>query len=151
MAKKPSAKRSDQAVRQQYGALPYRVGADGALELMLITSRSTRRWIIPKGWPMKDLKPAEAAAREAYEEAGVRGSIARRAIGRFRYDKLLDADGLTVPCEVKVFALRVERQAKAWPEQDERETRWLSPGQAVSLISEEGLRELITAFAGHAH
>src|SRR6476661_3610138 len=87
---KKSAKR---AVRVQYGALPYRLGS-ASVEVLLVTSRATKRWIIPKGWPIKGLTPAKAAAREAYEEAGVRGRVAGRAVGQFRYQKRLqDRDG----------------------------------------------------------
>ena len=77
--------------RVQYGALPYRLDDDGSVEVLLVTSRETKRWIIPKGWPIKGLKPSKAAAREAYEEAGVRGRIAGRAFGHYVYEKLLAA------------------------------------------------------------
>jgi 8-oxo-dGTP pyrophosphatase MutT (NUDIX family) len=127
--------------------LPYRFTNAGALKILLVTSRGTRRWIIPKGWPMKDMRPAEATAREAYEEAGVRGTIASKAIGSFSYEKLLDDESGGVPCEVKVFALLVKRQLKTWPEKSERKIRWADPSDAVFLVAEEGLRELLDAFA----
>jgi 8-oxo-dGTP pyrophosphatase MutT (NUDIX family) len=126
--------------------LPYRFTKGGALEILLITSRSTRRWIIPKGWPIKGLKPAKSAAREAYEEAGVRGAIAGKQIGKFNYEKRRDDESSAVPCEVRVFPLLVKRQLKAWPEASERELRWLDPAEAASYVEEEGLRELINAF-----
>ena len=66
----PAVKR---AVRVQYGALPYRFTHDAELEILLLTTRQSKRWIIPKGWPIKGLRPAKSAAREAFEEAGVRG------------------------------------------------------------------------------
>ena len=81
------------AVRAQYGALPYRFTVDAALEILLVTTRQTKRWIVPKGWPIKGLKPAKSAAREAFEEAGVRGRVGARAIGHFTYDKILDGSG----------------------------------------------------------
>lgn len=59
-----------QDFRQQYGALCFRFGEDGAVEILLITSRDSGRWIIPKGWPMKKKEPHEAAAVEAWQEAG---------------------------------------------------------------------------------
>ena len=74
-------------VSQQYAALPWR-NAQG-FEILLITSRETRRWVIPKGWPMPGNSPAESAAQEAYEEAGIRGKIAVQAIGHYGYRKRL--------------------------------------------------------------
>ena len=89
--------------RQQIAALPFRFD-DGQLRVMLITSRETRRWVIPKGWPMRGLKPHRAAEREAYEEAGLKGHIGKVAVGTYAYEKRL-ANGLAVPCEVSVFPL----------------------------------------------
>jgi 8-oxo-dGTP pyrophosphatase MutT (NUDIX family) len=140
------SERKSQAAQPQYGALPYRFAKAVGLEILLVTSRRTRRWIIPKGWPIKGMKPAESAAREAYEEAGVRGTIARKAIGAFIYEKLLDDESGAVPCEVSVFPLRVKRQLKTWPEQNEREIRWFNPRDAGSLVEEDELRRLIDGF-----
>jgi 8-oxo-dGTP pyrophosphatase MutT (NUDIX family) len=67
----------------QYGALPYRFTAEAALEILLVTTRQTRRWIIPKGWPIKSLRPPKSAAREAFEEAGVTGRIGMKLVGTF--------------------------------------------------------------------
>ena len=134
------------AVRLQYGALPYHFTDAGALEILLVTTRKTKRWMIPKGWPIKGLKAAKSAAREAYEEAGVRGTIRARSIGFFTYDKRLEEDGITVPCEVKVFPLLVKRQDLTWPESRQRKCEWFAPELAVSAIKEESLRELISSF-----
>jgi 8-oxo-dGTP pyrophosphatase MutT (NUDIX family) len=130
----------------QYGALPYRFTKSGAPEILLVTTRQTKRWIIPKGWPIKGLKPAKSAAREAYEEAGVRGSVKTRAIGIFFYEKRLDEDGITIPCDVRVFPLLVRRQSQTWPESEQRIAQWLEPAVALSLVEEEGLRSLISSF-----
>jgi 8-oxo-dGTP pyrophosphatase MutT (NUDIX family) len=130
----------------QYGALPYRLTKSGAPEILLVTSRQTKRWIIPKGWPIKGLKPAKSAAREAYEEAGVRGSIKTKAIGVFFYEKRSDDDGIIIPCDVRVFPLLVKRQCKTWPESEQRVARWLEPAVALSLIKEKSLRSLISSF-----
>lgn len=135
--------RGDQAMRRQYGALPYRVTSSGSLELLLVTTRRTRRWTIPKGWPAKKLKPRDCAAREAYEEAGVRGTIGQKSIGSFTYEKVLDNEGLSISCEVSVFPLRVEQQFETWPEAHERQCIWLDPRGAVSVVTEVGLRHLI--------
>jgi 8-oxo-dGTP pyrophosphatase MutT (NUDIX family) len=139
--------KTTRAVRIQFGALPYRLTKAGALEILLVTSRHTRRWIIPKGWPIKGKKPSQSAAREAYEEAGVRGIVAVKAIGSFSYEKWVDDKWGTIPCEVRVFPLLVRRHLKRWPEANERELRWLDPLDAASLVEEEGLRELICSFA----
>jgi 8-oxo-dGTP pyrophosphatase MutT (NUDIX family) len=126
--------------------LPYRFTEAGALEILLVTSRNTRRWIIPKGWPIKGMKPAKSAAREAYVEAGVRGAVAGKAIGTFSYEKRLEGESRAVSCEVRVFPLLVKRQLKAWPEANERELWWLNPVDAASRVEEEGLRKLINFF-----
>ena len=93
------------AVRVQYGALPYRFSHDAALEILLVTTRQSRQWIIPKGWPIKGLRPAKSAAREAFEEAGVRGRVGAKSIGLFSYKKMLDGNGVGINCEVAVFPL----------------------------------------------
>lgn len=134
------------AIRLQYAALPYRWSADGKLQILMITSRSTRRWIVPKGWPMKGRKPWETAEIEAIEEAGAFGVIAKRTIGSFHYDKLLDEDGRVVVCEVMVFPLQVNRQSKSWREKSQRDAKWVSQTQAVALAADPGLRNLIAAF-----
>lgn len=146
IASKKKTKKSIYAVRIQYAALPYRFNEAEELEILLVTSRRTKRWIIPKGWPIKGLKPPESAAREAFEEAGVRGKIRKKSVGNFTYQKLLDDDGVTVPCEVKVFPLLVQRQSKTWPEIKQRLTRWLAPEKAISLIKEPDLKALVVAF-----
>ena len=145
--RKMTSTKTTRAVRIQFGALPYRLTKTGALEILLVTSRQTHRWIIPKGWPIKGLKPGKSAAREAYEEAGIRGTVAGKAIGTFHYEKLLDDKSGAVPCKVRVFLLLVKRQLAAWPEAKEWELRWLDPLEAAALVEEEGLRELIRSFA----
>jgi 8-oxo-dGTP pyrophosphatase MutT (NUDIX family) len=144
--RKKNIQKSRYAVRVQYAALPYRFNATDELEILLVTTRRTKRWIIPKGWAIKGLKPPESAAREAYEEAGVRGKIGKKSVGVFTYKKLLDEDGITVPCEVKVFPLLVKRQSETWPEIEQRLTRWLEPEKAASLIKEPELKALVLAF-----
>jgi 8-oxo-dGTP pyrophosphatase MutT (NUDIX family) len=103
------------AVRVQYGALPYRFTHDAALEILLLTTRRSKSWIIPKGWPIKGLRPAKSAAREAFEEAGVRGRVGTKSIGLFAYDKIVDENGIRASCEVRVFPPLVRRQSETWP------------------------------------
>ena len=132
--------------RVQYGALPYRLDDDASVEVLLVTSRETKRWIIPKGWPIKGLKPSKAAAREAYEEAGVRGRIAGRAFGHYVYEKRLEDRVTTVPCQVEVFPLLVKRQSKDWPESEQRTARWFPVAEAVALVDNDQLHNLIQEF-----
>jgi 8-oxo-dGTP pyrophosphatase MutT (NUDIX family) len=134
----------------QYGALPYRFTTDAALEILLVTTRHTRRWIIPKGWPTKGLRPAKSAAREAFEEAGVRGKIGAKPLGLFTYQKSLDEAGVQATCEVRVFPLLVQRQSEAWPEFEQRMIQWADPGKALSLIKEPDLKKLVAAFVKRA-
>ncbi len=134
----------DGSPRTQFGALPYRWTKDGELEVMLVTSRETRRWVIPKGWPMKKLKPFAAAKREAYEEAGLTGHVGKRPIGSFTYQKRLKTRDV-VPCRVEVFLLDVQRQAKRWPERKERECQWFLPDEAAERVDEPELADLIRA------
>jgi 8-oxo-dGTP pyrophosphatase MutT (NUDIX family) len=141
-----SSKKALPARRIQYAALPYRVSAGARTEVMLITSRGTRRWIIPKGWPQKDQSPHRSAAREAFEEAGVVGAVARRSIGSFSHDKLLKS-GDVVTCKVLVFPLRVDRQDREWPERKEREVRWLSAKQAARTVTHRKLGAIISRLA----
>ena len=128
--------------RTQFAALPFRIGTTGRFEIMLLTSRETGRWVIPKGWPIKGLKAREVAAREAYEEAGLVGSItSKRPVGIYHYQKELAEGG--VLCEVRVFLFRVDRQLDDWPEKGQRETRWLDPAEAAALVNEGGLAEIV--------
>ena len=129
---KSRRKKAKLAVRMQYGVLPYRFSQDVALEILLVTTRGTRRWIVPKGWPIKGLSPAKSAAREAFEEAGVTGRIGAKPIGFFAYDKLLDEAGGTTTCEVKIYPLLVKRQSHVWPESHQRTTQWVGPTHSQS-------------------
>jgi len=131
--------------RIQYAALPYRRAGISAVEVLLVTSRETRRWVIPKGWPQKRRPPYISAAREALEEAGVVGRIDRRAIGSYSYRKRLKGGGL-VNCHVQVFALEVGKQRRTWREKAERTAQWVSSAEAANLVEEEGLREIIRNF-----
>jgi 8-oxo-dGTP pyrophosphatase MutT (NUDIX family) len=128
----------------QYAALPYRL-RDG-VEVLLITSRDTGRWVLPKGWPMKGRKPHAAAAREALEEAGVKGRIGKSAIGSYSYGKRL-AEGV-LACTVEVYPLALERHVTRWAEQGERTLAWFSASDAAALVEEGELSSLIGAFAG---
>ena len=130
----------------QYGAVPYRRRADGVIEVMLLTSRDTGRWVIPKGWPVPGLSPHDSAAREAVEEAGLVGRIDDRPIGFYRYDKRL-ADGSVVCCKVETFVLEVEEQLPSWREQHQRRTEWFTLQAAADAVQEPELSALILSMA----
>ena len=126
----------------QVGALPLRRDRRGALEVLLVTSRDTGRWIIPKGWPMAGKTKARAAAREALEEAGVTGQLVKPALGHFDYEKFMP-EGPPIPCRVTVFALWVDKVHESWEEAEERRRHWWRLRDAVALVEEEALREII--------
>jgi 8-oxo-dGTP pyrophosphatase MutT (NUDIX family) len=130
--------------RVQVAALPWREAEDG-IEVMLITSRDTGRWVLPKGWPEEGEAFHEAAAREAAEEAGLSGGIAHDQAGSYYYDKVLSS-GADARCEVKVFPLHVEHVASKWREKRQRKRKWMKPLKAAGLVNEPDLAELITHF-----
>ncbi len=149
--RKPKRRRTKPAVRVQYGALPYRFTSMAALEILIVTTRQSRRWIVPKGWPIKRLTPSKSAAREAFEEAGVRGKIGARAIGLFRYKKAAgERNGADPDYEVKVFPLLVRRQSATWPEFGQRVVQWVDPEKAISLIRDPELKTIVEKFAKRA-
>jgi 8-oxo-dGTP pyrophosphatase MutT (NUDIX family) len=135
---------ASQRARQQFAALPFRTKR--VLEIMLVSSRETRRWILPKGWPIKGMKPHAVAALEALEEAGLLGKIGKRPIGSYHYIKRMP-NGAALICDVEVFPLRVEKQRKNWPEREQRTTGWFEAREAASLVDEPELRDLILSFA----
>jgi 8-oxo-dGTP pyrophosphatase MutT (NUDIX family) len=128
--------------RVQYAALPYRRKGKSPTEVLLVTSRETGRWIIPKGWPAKGKSPHKSAAREAREEAGVVGSVKRRPLGVFSYQKRLKS-GKVVACEVQVFALKVKRQEARWLEKGERKLKWLPRTKAAKKVGDDVLGTII--------
>lgn len=130
---------------RQVAALPVRKGEDGSLEVLLVTSRETGRWVIPKGWPSKRLSDRDAAAREARQEAGVTGSMKNRPIGSYRYRKV-QPDG-TRMLDVTVYLLKVEREKKRWPEKNQRQRNWFPADAAARRVREPSLQRLIRALS----
>jgi 8-oxo-dGTP pyrophosphatase MutT (NUDIX family) len=128
----------------QVAALCWRTSRRG-LEVLLITSLNSKRWILPKGWPEADLSGAENAAREAFEEAGVTGKTGAGAIGRYLYLKE-KREGGGMPVNVEVFALQVTKQLDDWPEKGLRSMIWVPLDQAAAKVSEPGLRDLLKSF-----
>lgn len=133
--------------RVQVAALPWRLSG-GDVEILLVTSRGTGRWVLPKGWPEASEKLSEAAAREAAEEAGLSGGVSEREAGRFYYDKVLNS-GLEWHCEVHVFPLEVDSLADKWPEMKKRKRRWFRAADAARLVAEPDLGELIQRFGAN--
>lgn len=131
---------------QQVAALPWRVSENGP-EILLVSSRDTRRWIIPKGWPMAERKKSAAAAIEALEESGLLGVISENPIGQYSYVKRFARGEKAI--QVEVFSMRVHRQRDSWLENDRRTTQWFPADKAAELVSNNELRDVITRFIRH--
>jgi 8-oxo-dGTP pyrophosphatase MutT (NUDIX family) len=143
----PLVAAADGQPRHQVGALCWRASRSG-IEVLLVTSRETGRWVIPKGWIDDGLSAAAAATREAWEEAGVRGR-AGTELGVFTYDKVIDRDTKTAaraPCVVAVHAVEVTGKAKDFPEAGQRRVRWFERGKAARKVTEPALQTLILGF-----
>lgn len=112
------------------------------VQVLLVTSRDTGRWVLPKGWPMQGLGLEGAAAREAWEEAGVEGKVSAVPLGAFHYDKVL-RNLETLPCAVSVFPLRVESLKSRFPERHQRRRKWMSAEEAAGAVAEADLREML--------
>ncbi|HYG48909.1 MAG TPA: NUDIX hydrolase [Allosphingosinicella sp.] len=131
----------------QYGVLPVRTGPDGGLEVMLITSRDTKRWVVPRGNPIPGKSPSESAAQEAFEEAGITGAVDPESIGHYSYEKRRRLRG-PVPASVHLFRMDVAEEREDWPEKGQRERRWFAAGEAAAAVHEAELAELISRTAG---
>lgn len=132
--------------KTQVAALPFRVTHTGDIEVLLLTSRETKRFILPKGWPMKKLSDRSAAAREAYEEAGVGGQLVKKKpIGSYTYFKRRLRTFEFV--KVDVYPLMVTDNHEEWPEKGQRAMGWLNPADAAILVDEPQLASIIAGFA----
>jgi 8-oxo-dGTP pyrophosphatase MutT (NUDIX family) len=136
--------RKGKAVRQ-VAAIPVRRGADGRIEILLITSNTTRRFIVPKGWPMKGKSGRKAATIEAREEAGVLGKIRKAPAGSYSYWKRLENSFVRV--DVVVYLLEVSEELANWQEAKSRQRAWLKPQDAALLIDEPDLSTLMANLA----
>jgi 8-oxo-dGTP pyrophosphatase MutT (NUDIX family) len=129
---------------KQYAALAYRM-EDGHPLVVLVTSRETKRWILPKGQPERRRDPCEVAAQEAYEEAGLVGAVSTKPFAIVPSYKRMK-DGREVPSKLSIFLLQVDQVLDEWPEKHERERRWVAPGEAAMLVEEPGLVEALLEF-----
>ncbi|EPE96633.1 NUDIX hydrolase [Rhizobium grahamii] len=130
---------------KQMGAICYRRG-DSGVEVLLITTRETGRWTIPKGWPIRGLKSHKAAEQEAWEEAGVKGRARRKVFGKFTYVKTL-VTGVNVRATVDVHLLDVRRTRSRFPERGQRKLKWFRPLDAASRVDETELKILLSKVA----
>ena len=130
----------------QIAALPILWDRKGRLRVLMVTSRDTGRWVMPKGWLMDGKKPWRAAEIEALEEAGAVGSIANDPIGTYHYDKRLSG-GANLTCRVTVYPMRVDRLKRRWKERRERKRHWFSPRKAAALVDEPELAALLLTLA----
>lgn len=131
----------------QYAALPFRVDGQGAALVMMVTSRETKRWILPKGQPEPKLAPHHVAEKEAYEEAGIIGTVFRTAFARFDSVKRLK-NGKEVPALVEVYLLDVANELDAWPERKQRSRGWFTIDDAIKIAGEPGLVQVLRDFGG---
>ncbi len=132
-------------IHEQYAAICYRkIPECGDTEMLVVTSRESGRWVVPKGWPIKGKKPYEVAAIEAYEEAGVRGKVKKKPFGYFTYLKQL-ADGDRVPCIVGLHLLEVDQTLQDFPERGQRRLEWVSFVEAANRVREPELKGLLLA------
>jgi 8-oxo-dGTP pyrophosphatase MutT (NUDIX family) len=133
-----------QPPRLQVAALCWRRSGKG-LRVLLITSRDTGRWVIPKGWPMRNRTWPETAAREAFEEAGLKGSVSSRSLGVYTYQKSL-GPGRWIPCVVRVYPLEACEMLQIFPETGQRRAKWFAPEKAARRVAEQDLAAMIRAF-----
>ncbi|MDF0600951.1 NUDIX hydrolase [Psychromarinibacter sp. C21-152] len=126
----------------QIAALPVHFDAKGRVRVLMVTSRDTGRWVVPKGWTMDGKKPWAAAEIEALEEAGATGCISKQALGVYHYDKVLD-DGALQPCRVTLYPMIVQKLKRRWKERHQRKRHWFSPKSAAKRVNEPELSDLI--------
>lgn len=126
--------------RRQAAVIPYRI-RKRRIEVALVTSSRGKRWIVPKGSVARGERPRDAAIREAEEEAGVRGVVARKPLGRYRH---VNGHG---PCHVDVYLMRVTRVLEHWLEDDWRRRRWMRIREATACLREE-LQEFVHGLEG---
>lgn len=131
---------------RQVAALPWRRDAKGKLVVLLVTSRTNHKWMLPKGWPMPGKSDPETASIEAHEEAGVSGEVAGVAIGSYHYRKIFD-EVRSSPAQAVVYALAVTAELDDWRERDQRRKKWVRPHKAATMVFERDLARLLSDIA----
>lgn len=137
-------KSAKSAIRTQFAALCYRVKGR-KVQILLVTTRRTGRWIMPKGWPIDAMTPQQSVAQEAWEEAGVTGRVDARPLGLYSYTKMLD-DEDWLPCVAMLYPLRVKSLARDFPEKGQRKRKWVNRKQAAALVGEPELARMLRDF-----
>lgn len=128
----------------QFAAICYRRIKSGS-EVLLLTSRDSGRWVVPKGWPIEGLSPSETAQQEAWEEGGVSGKLRDICLGVFDYDKVLET-GTDLPVSVAVFPIEVKKLADDFPEVGQRRRKWFTPKKAAARVNEPDLKQILRKF-----
>jgi 8-oxo-dGTP pyrophosphatase MutT (NUDIX family) len=130
----------------QIAALPWRIEKDGSVSVLLITSRTNGKWMLPKGWPMEGKTDAEAASIEARQEAGLEGRISEYPIGSYRFIMVLD-DGATEPSQAIIYSLQVSKAHRDWKEKGQRRRKWFAPRKAAAVAFEPDLARFLHSLA----
>lgn len=137
-------------IGEQIAALPMRWDSKDNVSVLMVTSRGSGRWVMPKGWEMDGKKPWRAAEIEAMEEAGAVGYISQDCIGTYRYPKVMSG-GRIVPCVVRVYPMIVEKLKRDWKERQQRTRRWFSPKAAAKRVDEQELADLLMTLHKNPH
>jgi 8-oxo-dGTP pyrophosphatase MutT (NUDIX family) len=131
-------------LRTQFAALCFRQ-RNGKTQVLLVTGRKSGKWILPKGWPMPGRAPAQVAAQEAWEEAGVKGDPIDRCLGLYSYRKNT-RQGVTLPCIALIYPVKVRRLKKSWPETGQRRRKWFPLKKAARKVSSPQLAQALRDF-----
>ena len=141
--KSAAAQLLEPELHEQFGALPWR-RVDDVVQVLLVTSRISRHWLLPKGWLIKGKSGTASACREAFEEAGVEGRAQNKPLGTYEYVKITKT-GEHLPCRVSVYGLQVKSMHANWPEFSQRTRQWFSLPAAAAMVTEPGLRDFLAS------
>jgi len=131
---------------RQIAALPWRLAADGGLEILLVTSRTSKHWLLPKGWPIPGKSGLESALQEAFEEAGIQAKGPDSPLGRYAFVKVLH-DETELACTMSVYAVGQVAELPEWPEKEQRERMWFTQAEAASIAFDLNLSRFLATIA----